>query len=430
MINPSRDAGPTGSKDEVPRDMGRGFGMGCGNRKKWLVAGATILGIGGVLAAVRDRNHSAPAELAAETRLAIKHHQWSHARSLLAQLSHWRSPTADDIALWAELEVGCGQVDQAVSLLRGIPESDPSAGRTRLVAGQIEKSRNRARSAEALFLEALRLDPKLARARRELIFLYAMQARRADLNAQFRALAELEPLDFDDVFLWTNSLEDRWVNDLIRSHLQRFLAADPLDRLSRLTLAAVVLRAGEFDECETLLQSLPAGDTDARVLRARLALSRSQVDAARSLVAEGPVAHLGLSLFRAQLAVRSGDPVIAAGQFRVALRLDPTNREALQGLALVLQQSGDAEAAAPIQKQGERWRHLTGLLQKSKTFDMRDDKTLLTQLAEACETLERKAEARAWYHLALRLDPLDQEVQRALYRLRDGVPGVPEHSGR
>ena len=31
---------------------------------------------------------------------------------------------------------------------------------------------------EALFLEAVRLDPKLARARRELILLYAMQARR------------------------------------------------------------------------------------------------------------------------------------------------------------------------------------------------------------------------------------------------------------
>src|SRR5205823_9610593 len=106
----------------------------------------------------------------------------------------------------------------------------------RLVAGQIEKTRDRARRMEALFLESLRLDPKLALARRELIFLYAMQARRSDVNSQFRALAELEPLEFDDAFLWMNSFEDLWVNGVIRSHLERFLAADPEDRLSRLAL--------------------------------------------------------------------------------------------------------------------------------------------------------------------------------------------------
>jgi len=398
--------------------------MGWRSRKTWIFAGVTLLGIGGVLVAVRGRNHSGPAELAAETRLALKNRQWPRARSLLARLSQRRSPTAEDIALRAELEVGCGRVDQAVSLLTATPESDPSAARTRLVAGQIEKSRDRARRAEVLFLQAIRLDYKLAQARRELIFLYAMQARRADLNAQFRALAEREPLDFDDVFLWTNSLEDRWVNDLIRPHLERFLAADPLDRSSRLALAAVVLRAGNSDECAALLRSLPDSDPDARALRAQLALSRLQVDAARSLVADGPFEHVGLALFRAQLAVRSNDPITATREFRLALRLDPTNREALQGLSLVLKQLGDAAAAAPIQKLAEEWRHLTSLLQKSKTFDMRQDKTLFTQLAEACETLEQRAEARAWYRLALRLDPLDEQVQRALYRLRDRVPSA------
>jgi Tfp pilus assembly protein PilF len=393
--------------------------MSIAKRKTWAVTAAILLGLGCTLAAVRLWNHSDPERLVADTRLALRNRQWSRAELLLKRLAQRRSPTADDIALRAELELGYGRADSAVSLLTGTPQSDPKAARARLVAGQIEQSRNRARRAETLFLEAIRLDPKLAQARRELIFLYAMQARRSDLNSQFRALAELEPLEFDDVFLWTNSLEDRWVNDLIQPHLERFLAADPLDRVSRLALAAVVLRTGNLDECEALLRVLPDDDADARVLRARLALNRLQPGAAHDLVAEGPIEHLELAILRGQSAVQENNPTAAARQFRLALRIDPANRTALEGLSIVLKQLGDKQAAAPIQKLAEQWRHLTSLLQKSKTFDLRHDKTLITQLAEACESLGQEPEARAWYRLALDLDPLDQKIQRALYRLRD-----------
>jgi tetratricopeptide (TPR) repeat protein len=354
--------------------------------------------------------------------VALKNRQWSRAEVLLARLSECRAPTSGDTVLRAELELNSSRLDRAVSLLKGIPESDRLAARARLVAGQIEKSRHRARPAEALFLEALRLDPTLTPAHRELIFLYGMQARRADVQRQFRALALLEPLDFDDVFLWTNSLEDRWVNDLIRSPLEQFLAADPEDAVSRRALAAVALHAGHFDACAALLEPLPDSDADARVLRAQLALNRLQLDEARALAAGGPAEHVGLALLRGQLAARSNDPATAARHFRVALRLDPNNREALQGLSLVLKQMGRALEAASSQKQAEQWRHLTSLLQKSKTFDLRDDKALLTQLGEACEAVGQNAEARAWYRLALVRDPIDAAVQKSLYRVRDRAP--------
>src|SRR5438067_1957962 len=87
--------------------------------------------------------------------------------------------------------------------------------------------------------------------------LCAVQARRADLNVQFRALAELETLKFDDVLLWTASLEDIWINDTIQGELESFLAADPEDRMSRLGLAAVLFRSSQLDACETLLRALP-----------------------------------------------------------------------------------------------------------------------------------------------------------------------------
>jgi tetratricopeptide (TPR) repeat protein len=379
-----------------------------------------ILGFGTLLVAVRVRAHSDPAELAAETRLALRDRNWDRAEERLARLAQRRPPTADDMVLRAELELGRGRPDQAIGLLTGIPESDPHAASARLVAGQIEKSRDRARGMEALFREAIRLDPKLAAARRELIFLYGMQARRADLNAQYRALAELEPLGYDDVFLWMNSFENRWINDLIRSHLERYLAADPGDRSSRLALAGVLVRYNDLEGAEALLRPLPDADPDARVLRARIALSRMRMDEVRSIMNRGPTEHVDLALLRGQFAVRLKELATAAREFRIALRLDPTCREALEGLSAVLKQLGDREGADSAQRQAELWRRLTNLLQMAHVQHIRD-KALFTQLGETCESLGQFPEARAWYRLALDQDPLDPAVQKSLYRVRDRV---------
>jgi tetratricopeptide (TPR) repeat protein len=306
-----------------------------------------------------------------------------------------------------------------VRILTDIPETDDLATSARLVAGQIEKSRHRIRRAEALFLDALRLDPRLAQARRELILIYGMQARRADLKTQYRALAEITPLQFDDVLLWTVGSEDIWINDTIRPELEKFLTADPEDRASRLALAEVLLAAGRLDQSEAVLGLLSDSDLDGRVLRARIALGRLQLDKVRALVSVGPAEHAGLALLRGYLAIKSKDLQTADREFRRALKVDPTNREAIQGIALVLKQVDKPEKAAPYLRMAEQWRHMTDLLQRVNTPEGRHDGVLLRQLGETCEALGQYAEARAWYQLALALDPLDAAIQHSLYRLRD-----------
>jgi tetratricopeptide (TPR) repeat protein len=304
--------------------------------------------------------------------------------------------------------------------MQGISDSDSHAPGARLVAGQIQKSRNRMRLAEGLFLEAIRLDPKLARARRELILIYAMQARRLDLNAQFAALSALEPLNYDDVLLWTASLEDIWFNDSIRSDLERYIEADPEDRSSRLALATVLLRSGEMEKAEALLQFLPEDDSECRVFRARIELRRSNLDKFKALLAEGPAEDVGLALLRGQLAASSNDPTAGAQQFRIALRLDPTNREATQGLFLSLRRLGKQAEADAYREKGDRWRALTGLLENARGTQHRRNKPMLEQLATTCESLGRYHEAEAWYRLLLDIDPTDSTVQQALHRLSDG----------
>src|SRR5947209_1970449 len=97
-LPPLRRGGSAGSA----RRRG-GQRMGYLGRKAWVLAGVAVLGFGAVLVAVRVRAHSDPAELAAETRLALRDRNWDRAEDLLVRLAQRRPPTADDVVLRAEL---------------------------------------------------------------------------------------------------------------------------------------------------------------------------------------------------------------------------------------------------------------------------------------------------------------------------------------
>jgi tetratricopeptide (TPR) repeat protein len=387
-------------------------------RKAWLITGGLVIGLAVVWRVVSGKVSSDPERLAASVREAVKEGRWSQAELLFDRLAGQRPLNSDDMLVRAEMELRRGRYDEAVGLLAQIGDSDPHAAQARLAAGQIEKGQNRARRMEALCLAAIRLDPRLIPAHRELIYLYSMQARRGDLNGQYRALSKLQPLDFDDVFYWTVTLEDIWINDAIRATLERFVAADPDDQPSRLALAAVLLRAGEVDRAEGTIAPIPDSDGEGVVLRARIALRRGEIDRLRQILERGPPDRAELAVLRGQLANRS-DSTRAGREFRLALRLDPTNLEALQGLALVLMQEGRGNEAAGYLKAIEHWRSLRALLEKPKDGPDALKEGVIRQLAGTCEALGRNAEARAWYQLALGLDPLDQQVQQALYRLRE-----------
>ena len=54
------------------------------------------------------------------------------------------------------------------------------------------------------------------------------------------------------------------------------------------------------------------------------------------------------------------------------------------------------------------------------------DADLMRQIGAACAALGRKEEARAWYKLAIGLDPLDSIAQQALFRLNDPKENDPQ----
>ena len=371
----------------------------------WVVLVVVLfLGAGAFLAASRTgvARRRVPEVVLSEARDALRGDELDRAERLLEEAGDVEGALhSSRVMLSAELERKRGRPEAALKLLSGVPNSDSQGANCRLFEGQIERARNQARLAEECFLKAIEIDPELVQARWELVYLYGKQARRGELSEQFRALAELGPLNHQDMLLWTVSHEDVWLNETIVEDLERFLTADPADRWSRIGLARVYQRQGRPAECLELLSVLPEGDIEARALRARAALDLSKLDEAEALVASGPEEHAGLSLVRGQLALRRSRPEQAIGPLRIAAKLEPTSREVLQGIALAAKLLGEDEEARRASEQAGRLRVVAELLSKARTGAGQEDATLPKRLAEACAATGQIDEAKGWYRLAI-----------------------------
>ncbi len=297
----------------------------------------------------------------------------------------------------------------------------------RLRAGQIEIRRGRTRPAEASLRASLKLFPRAVQPRKELVYLYNIQHRQADLDATLAELMELDALDFAYILHWTKTRNTVWNPSGDLPALETFVAADADDRWSRLALVEALLRLDRLDEAERVLAPLPESDPEARAQRVMLAMDRGDLAAAESMLAGGPGDHPGLARLRGQLALRRHDGESAARQFRIAVAADPTDRVALHGLGTALGMLGRAEAARPYLEAVRRHDALWALVARAATAEGENDPHLPHQLGVACAAIGRNLEARAWLRLAVRRDPLDTEGQKALFQIEHGPP--PQAAG-
>jgi tetratricopeptide (TPR) repeat protein len=277
--------------------------------------------------------------------------------------------------------------------------------------------RGRLRPAEAAFLAAAALEPNSVKPHRELVYLYNLQHRQADLDAQLHALSELGTLEYGYLVHWTKTRNVVWNPARDCEDLARFLEADPGDRRSRLALAEGLRQMNRLDEAAGVLAPLPDSDSEARVLRAMLALDRGDLEALDRLLAASPDDDPNLARVRGQLALKRGDASAAVRYFRVAHAADPSDRVALFGLGSALARSGDPAAAEPYLAAARRHDAVTPLITRASTDLGAKDPELPARLGAACEAAGRLYEARAWYKLAIARDPLDRGSQQAVFRL-------------
>ena len=351
--------------------------------------------------------------------------RYAEAESALRRLGWLRKPTPLDLFLRAQIETRNfmtgirNDADLALADLAQIPDDFEMASQARLMAGQVELRRDRARHAEELLRAAVRLDPRLAKAHSELIFVYGMQLRRAELNAEFLALSELTQLTPDNVFHWCLLRTASWEPKEMVETLTRYISADPSDRWSRLALAENYRRMGLPTEAESTLSVLPQDDSEAIAIRAQCALELYEQSRAESLLAIGRSDDPALAPLRGRLALARHDGQSALKYFRIAYAADPDSHETIFGLLSAMTLTGEKQAAGELREAAGRLAHLNSLVQRVASPQARRDPKLQRQLGAACAALHRDPEARAWYALAIAGDPLDSEAQRALFRLRD-----------
>jgi predicted Zn-dependent protease len=319
--------------------------------------------------------------------------------------------------LRAQIDVARQRPDDALSELGRIPDDHAAAAQARLLAGQIELRRNRARIAELYLREAVRLDPSQVMAHRELIYIYGYQLRRRELDAEFRALASLTELTYDNVFHWCLLRNCTWEPGEAAETLASFVEADPEDRWSRLALADNDRLMGLSDDAEKAISTLPENDAQARAIRVMLAIDHHQDEQAQAMLAAGEPLGPALARLRGKLALAQHDGPAAARFFRIAMADDPENRDALFGLINALSITGDDAAATPLRETAKRLELLNTLIQRAASSQGRNNPRLLQELGAACAALGRNAEARAWYKVAIARDPLDAEAQQALFRI-------------
>jgi tetratricopeptide (TPR) repeat protein len=370
---------------------------------------------------VLARPGPSPDRLREEARSDLDAGQFDRAATALGRLDRLGPPTAEDRMLRARVAIARGRTEEALAELTRVPEDHPLAIEARFRQGQLELRRGRTRAAEAALLHALRLYPGLIQARRELVYIYGMQLRRAELGAQFRALAALGPLSFTDVFLWCLTRGCTWDPAETVQALGQFLQADPGDRWSRLGLVESLRQLGRLDEAEDLLSALPASDPEAQVIRVRLALDRGDNAAAEALLTkgeeQGPADHPGLDLLRGRMALLRHDGPAAVRNLRAAYAGAPDDRDVQFHLGQALRFVGEREAAEPLLLAAKQQDVLAALVSRCASESERADPKLTLRLGVACEAAHRLPEAIAWYKLALDRDPLDSQAQRALERL-------------
>jgi tetratricopeptide (TPR) repeat protein len=375
-----------------------------------------VAGAGGA-SWLSTRSQPDPERLWVNAEQAFRAGRWNEAQAGLRRIELLRSKTARDWLLQAQLASADGRTDLALEALAHVPENDSLAGQSALMAGRLERSRNHVRAAEAFYRKALAAQPGLIDARRELIYIYGVQLRRREVDAEFRALGKLTPLNHHDLFTWALTHFTSWRPD-IATDLQAYVDADPDDRASRLALVENVLDQPDQEaNVLRLLDALPKTDPDALALRVSLALHLGRLDEARSLLDSGPTQHPALAQFRGRLAMLRNDPAAAVEHFRLALSDQPYDRVSISELARALILAGQPTEAEAYAARARRLDEVYKLIIQIRSADRESVPPDLTRLGSACAAAELTEEARHWYALAVSRDPLDSRAQQGLYRL-------------
>ena len=305
--------------------------------------------------------------------------------------------------------------------LQKVPFWSPRKAEALFLEGTIHLMLNRAKDAEAAFLEIIKDDPLHPQppdiyhdAFFEIMKLYATQDRWDDAFANlWRAYELATPRDRYTLLLWRMRAElERVAPAESLPRLQSYVAADPTDIESLRALARAEQALGKFDDSERDFRlCLKLAPNDGRVWRDYIAMLHERGDRKGCFAAveraprEAEVEPEFLK-FRAMAREDLGDYASAADCYRAAIERNPNVVEYHYKLAIVEERLGNREKAAEQRKLAKTLREARAELPKAYTdfLEARDDlptggpdiAQAVQNLSKVCRVLGFTKAADAW----------------------------------
>ncbi len=349
----------------------------------------------------------------------------SEARQRLARLAR-RWPERGDVEYWLGVcAMGQTDPDAAMAAWQRVPEDCREAPLAELALGRVAIEGCHYILAEASLQRASRRNAEVgAEARRMLGWLYWMTGR----HDEYQALLRIEASELADPSrvlrkLWDLDNEPFPLETMTRTldQADRLAPADDRVWLARASLAT---RGGRLDEADGWLARCEQARPDDPVIwNARLDWAMA---AGRPTELLRAAAHLPASSFSrprllaitAWLAAARGERTAEQAALQELLRLDPASFPAIERLAGLAAEQGDAPQVAELRHRKaelevarERYRSLV---------NQPDPAASAALLAHAAAALDRRFDARAWWKLAAQRDPAYQDEARlAIARLGD-----------
>lgn len=318
------------------------------------------------------------------------------------------------------------QPEEAIKQLEKIPDQDKNAAQARLGEGRLHLARTRrAAQAELQLKKAVELDPNSVMGWSQLSNLYDIQNRVELRNACYLKLDELSGLTRDQLLLWTSDRRPDAIQRDIGQILELFVKVDPDDAYSALALGEDRRRRGDLKSAlPSNKPNLPVYIKDAvAILATEIMMDQNDVGMAESVLTALEPAEIKENdlllkyhrqMGRVQFARKLWAMAEKSLEKAVAVRPD---RESYQLLIQIMKLQKRSADAAVYETQLKRIDRLEDLAQKAMAILHRDDPAWLGQVAAAAAELGRFDVARAWLRQILAKDPLNQNIQAAIFQM-------------
>lgn len=362
-------------------------------RRLWTL-GIAIIFLIVVIVAARRVDWTSSQKLSQQAQEALARGDYAESLKLGLRLIERPDRRAQGLLFVGESQGKLGHFEEALQLLRSVPENDPFIQRmailltARILCDDLMQPAEAEKALRKVFKDSLA-------AREKLSFILGLAGRSWEaiphrLNIISQNQFQLHHLSL--LALGNTAAEN---TDLIA----KFAVVSPNDPVVQCGLARTALREGRIEDGERTLDDIIRRYPQllaAQAWKGEVLLDRHDVNGYRSWTSalpDGADEFPDIWFVRGGWAARNDDPRVAIRCYWECLRRDSNHHAASYQLGLLLSQLGDVESAEVFR---EHARLLGELITAAKTIEITGSLDGCERAAAACDALGLKLEAWAW----------------------------------